>query len=261
VRSAPLEDRDPIALFRLDGQTALITGASSGLGAHFTRTLHAAGATVVVAARRPVQLQETIAELDRGSAVPVDLALPEERERLVQEVLGRHGHVDILVNNAGITRPGPIENEALADFEAVMNLNVTATWHLAKLIGESMANAESGSIVNVASILGHVAAAPMSQANYAASKGAVVNLTRELAVQWARHGIRVNALCPGFFLSEMTAQLQDDPRLRAFVERTTPMGRIGALHELDGALLLLCSDAGRYITGTSLIVDGGWTAR
>jgi NAD(P)-dependent dehydrogenase (short-subunit alcohol dehydrogenase family) len=253
--------RDHLSQFRLDGKVAIITGASSGLGAHFVQTLHAAGADVVATARRDDLLEAVCAGRARASWIAADLTLAEERERIVSEVMDSHGRCDVLVNNAGMARPGPIETESLDDFRTVLELNVTAIWHLAKLVGKSMANAGSGSIVNVASILGHVAAAPMSQANYAASKGAVVNLTRELAVQWARRGVRVNALCPGFFPSELTEDVVNDPKTLTHVERRTPMGRLGELDELDGPLLLLCSDAGRFMTGTSLLVDGGWTAR
>jgi NAD(P)-dependent dehydrogenase (short-subunit alcohol dehydrogenase family) len=252
---------DPFSQFRLAGKVAIVTGASSGLGAHFVQTLHAAGAEVIATARRSDLLEGVCAGLAHASWIPADLMLGEERERLVSEVVASHGKIDVLVNNAGMSRPGPIESESLQDFRTVLELNVTAVWHMTKLVGEFMVKVGHGSIVNVASVLGHVASAPMSQANYAASKGAVINLTREIAVQWARSGVRVNALCPGFFPSELTEDVVSDPKTLAFVERGTPMGRMGELSELDGPLLLLCSEASRYMTGTSLLVDGGWTAR
>jgi NAD(P)-dependent dehydrogenase (short-subunit alcohol dehydrogenase family) len=252
---------DPFSQFRLAGKVAIVTGASSGLGAHFVQTLHAAGAEVIATARRSDLLEGVCAGLAHASWIPADLMLAEERERLVSEVVVSHGKVDVLVNNAGMSRPGPIESESLQDFRTVLELNVTAIWHMTKLVGEFMVKAGCGSIVNMASIFGHVASAPMSQANYVASKGAVMNLTREIAVQWARKGVRVNALCPGFFPSEGTEGVVSDPKTLAYVERATPMGRMGELGELDGPLLLLCSDASRYMTGASLLVDGGWTAR
>ena len=142
-----------------------------------------------------------------------------------------------------------------------MEINVTALWHLAKLSAPTMIAAGGGSIVNVASMLAHVASAPVKQAHYSASKGAVVNLTRELAVQWARKGVRVNSLCPGWFPSEMTDGMETDAGSQQFVKANTPIPRMGREHELDGALLLLASSAGSFITGQSIIVDGGWTAR
>ena len=141
-------------------------------------------------------------------------------------------------------------------------MNLTAVFHLCQLAARTMLDAGAGSIVNVASILGLVASAPINQASYVASKGAVVALTRELGCQWARRGVRVNALAPGWFPSEMTQEsmIEDDASM-AFVRRNTPMGRMGHEHELDGALLYLASDASTFVTGQTLAVDGGWTAR
>jgi NAD(P)-dependent dehydrogenase (short-subunit alcohol dehydrogenase family) len=167
----------------------------------------------------------------------------------------------VLVNNAGIGRKVAVEDEELDTFRRAMELNVTAIWHLSKLCAPTMIAAGGGSIVNIASMLGHVGATPVKQAHYCASKGAVVNLTRELALQWARKGIRVNALCPGWFPSEMTAGMDTDDASQAFIRANTPLQRMGHEHELDGALLLLASGAGAFLTGQSLIVDGGWTAR
>ena len=173
----------------------------------------------------------------------------------------RFGRVDVLVNNAGVGQKVAVEEESLDVFRDAIEVNVTAVWHLAKLCAAHMIPAGGGSIVNVASMLGHVASTPVKQAHYCASKGAVVNLTRELAVQWARKGVRVNALCPGWFPSEMTAEMQDDAGSQRFVQQNSPIPRMGESHELDGALLLLASDAGSFVTGQSIIVDGGWTAR
>src|SRR4051794_36634772 len=252
---------DTSALFRLDGQTAIVTGASSGLGERFARVLAGAGANVVVAARRGDRLDALVADLPGALAVQADLSSADDRERLVAETLDRFGTVHVLVNNAGIATPTPIEEEELDFFREVMEINVTACWHLAKLCGRAMVGQRDGSIVNVASVLGHVGATPIKQAHYCASKGALVNLTRELALQWARKGVRVNALCPGWFPSEMTAGMESDPGSQAFVRTNSPIPRMGEPHELDGALLLLASRAGSFMTGQSVIVDGGWTAR
>jgi NAD(P)-dependent dehydrogenase (short-subunit alcohol dehydrogenase family) len=154
-----------------------------------------------------------------------------------------------------------VEQEDLDTFRQAMELNVTAIWHLSKLCSPSMIASGGGSIVNIASMLGHVGSTPVKQAHYCASKGAVVNLTRELALQWARKGVRVNALCPGWFPSEMTEGMDSDEGSQRFIAQTSPIPRMGYDHELDGALLLLASPASTFMTGQSLIVDGGWTAR
>jgi len=214
-----------------------------------------------VAARRADRLEALVADLPGALAVPADLSIAEDRERLVQATLDRFGRVDVLVNNAGIGKKVGIEDETLDWFRDVMELNVTALWHLSKLVGPTMIANGGGSIINIASMLGHVGAAPMKQAHYCASKGAVVNLTRELAVQWGRKGIRVNALCPGFFESEMTAGMESDEGSLRFIGSNSPIPRMGAAHELDAALLLLAGSGSTFLTGQSIIVDGGWTAR
>lgn len=252
---------DPFALFRLDGQVAIVTGASSGLGDRFARVLSSMGASVVLAARRADRLAALAEELPGSVAVAADLSLERDRAALVATTLERFGKVDVLVNNAGVGLATRVEDETVEQFQFAMELNVTAVWHLSKLCGESMVAAGSGSIINVASMLGHVASTPIKQAHYCASKGAVVNLTRELAAQWGRKGVRVNTLSPGWFKSEMTGDMDTDPDSQQFVQTNAMLPRMGHDDELDGALLLLASRAGGYMTGHSLLVDGGWTAR
>ena len=252
---------DPVAAFRLDGQVALVTGASSGLGERFARVLHAAGATVVVAARREDRLAALVGELPGALAVAADLSSADERRRLVAEVVERYGTVDVLVNNAGVGHAVAVEDEDVDTFRQTMEINVTAVWHLCKEVGVPMVAQRSGSIVNVASMLGFVGSTPVKQAHYVASKGAVVTLTKELALQWARKGVRVNALCPGWFPSEMTAGMETDEGSQRFITTNSPIPRMGEADELDGPLLLLASRAGSFMTGHSLVVDGGWLAR
>lgn len=254
---------DLTALFRLDGQVAIVTGASSGLGDRFARVLHAAGAHVVVAARRADRLDALAADLgDRVTAVAADLTVADDRVRLVEVAESVTGAIDVLVNNAGHSDPTPAESETLEHFVGTMDINLVAPFHLSQLAGRSMLARGSGSIVNIASILGLVASSPMKDATYCASKGALVNLTRQLGCEWGRKGVRVNALAPGWFPSEMTqADMFDDEGGAAFVARNAPMGRPGQTDELDGALLYLAGPASTYVTGQILAIDGGWTAR
>lgn len=252
---------DAVARFRLDGRVVLVTGASSGLGERFARVLHGAGAQVVVAARRVQRLDALVAGLPGAVAVGCDVADPQSIEALVAEAEERAGPIDVLVNNAGIGQPMPAEDEPLDVWRRVVDVNLTGLFQLSQLVGRRMLEGDGGVIVNVASVLGLVASGQIPQASYVATKTAVVGLTRELAVQWARRGVRVNAVAPGWFPSEMTADMFDDEAGQRWIRRNTPMGRGGEEHELDGVLLFLASDASTYLTGQTIVVDGGWTAR
>lgn len=253
--------RTPSELFDLTGRVALVTGASSGLGHRMARVLAGAGATVAVTARRADRLAELEADTTNIVPFPADLTVAEERVRLVADVSSRLGPIDILVNNAGAVNATSIEEESLDDFGRMLELNLTASWHLMKLVGVSMVERRRGSIVNIASILGLVGATPAKDSGYSAAKGGLVNLTREMGLQWARKGVRVNAICPGWFATEMIEDLTSTDAGTAFIETNTPMMRVGQVDEIDGALLLLASDAGSFMTGSMVVVDGGWTAR
>jgi NAD(P)-dependent dehydrogenase (short-subunit alcohol dehydrogenase family) len=255
--------KHPEQRFRLDGRVAVVTGASSGMGVTFAHALAAAGARVVVAARRMERLRELALELEREgfTAHPVacDVAREDEVDRLVGETERAFGPADVLVSNAGFTTVVPAEDQAVADWRAHLDVNLTGVFLCAQRFGRSMLAAGRGSIVNVASVLGFVASGQVRQAAYAASKGGVVNLTRELAAQWARRGVRVNALAPGWFPTEMTADMFGDERSLSWMRSRTPLGRGGELDELVGPLLFLASDASTFVTGHVLTVDGGWT--
>jgi NAD(P)-dependent dehydrogenase (short-subunit alcohol dehydrogenase family) len=243
-------------LFSLAGKTAVVTGASSGLGARFASVLAAAGATVYAAARRVDRLRA----LGPGiHPVGCDVSVERDRIRLAETVFAETGRFDVLVNNAGAPGVMEAEQESAAAFAGVLAVNLVAPFHLARLMVEGRHG--EGSIINVASILGLVSTAPMGGAGYAASKAGLIGLTRELAGQWGSAGVRVNALAPGWFRSEMTGDLFADERSRRWVDRNTMLGRGGESGELDGALLFLASDASSYYTGQVMVVDGGWTAR
>ncbi len=251
-------------LFGLEGRVAVVTGASSGLGVGFARALAECGASLVLAARRKERLEALAGELERTGtevlAAACDVTDPAQVERLKDACLDRFGRVDVLVNNAGMTEIAPAESETEESFLRVMDVNLNGAFYCAQRFGRVMLEAGSGSIINVASIFGLVGSGSIPQASYVASKGALVNLTRELGAQWARRGVRVNAIAPAFFPSEMTDEMFEDERSMNWLRRKTPAGRPGEARELDGALVFLASDASTYVVGQIIAVDGGWTA-
>jgi NAD(P)-dependent dehydrogenase (short-subunit alcohol dehydrogenase family) len=252
--------------FSLEGKVAIVTGASSGLGVTFALALAEAGADVALGARRVELLQDTKGKVEalgrRCVAVPTDVADPADCERLVAAARDELGDVDVLVNNAGVARVVPSHKDDPAEFTRVLQVNLTGAYQMAQAFGRAcIAAGHGGSIVNVSSVLGMVSTdAP--QTAYSASKAGLLGMTRDLAMQWTlRRGIRVNALVPGLIVSDMTAAIQANEQASASALASIPMRRLGDADELVGALLLLASDAGSYMTGSALIVDGGWTAQ
>jgi NAD(P)-dependent dehydrogenase (short-subunit alcohol dehydrogenase family) len=236
---------------------ALVTGASSGLGERFSETLRHAGAEVVVTARREERLEE-LAARSGSIAFAGDIASPEHRKALTAMIADRFGRLDILVNNAGVSDDGPLESQSLEELTAVVQINLIAVLDLCRLAAPLLFASEGATVINVSSIYGLVASrGPM--AAYNATKGAMTNLTRHLAAQWGGRGIRVNAIAPGYFPSEMTGDLLD-PSLVQSIEARTLLRRAPTIDELDGPLLFLASDASSYVTGQTLAVDGGWTS-
>jgi NAD(P)-dependent dehydrogenase (short-subunit alcohol dehydrogenase family) len=250
---------DPTTTFRLDDRVGVVTGASSGLGARFARVLAAAGARVVLVARRHDRISALAEELPHAAAVTLDVTDVDAADRVMDAAVERFGRVDLLVNNAGISQVAPALELTTEQFRHELEVDLVAPYALARAVAAHLVGrGSSGSIVNVGSVMGSVAGGPLRAPGYAAAKGGLHNLTRELASEWARKGIRVNALAPGWFESEMSAPMWTDEKSLEYV-RQAPMGRGGAVHELDGALLFLCSDASSFVTGQVLHVDGGWT--
>lgn len=249
--------------FSLTGRTAIVTGASYGLGARMAVTLAEAGANVVLAARSLDKLAE-VAKLVEATGVKAlvqgcDVTDPEQVRATVQGAWDSFGRVDILVNNAGVIAETGIMPERIPDalFAQTMLTNVNGVFSFCREVGaRQLADGKGGSIINVASVAGLGASAHFPTA-YQTSKAAVINMTKNLAVSWASRGVRVNALCPGWFPSEMTTPFFALPVFMDRIEAMTPMGRVGRDSELDGALLFLASDASSFMTGSTLVVDGG----
>jgi NAD(P)-dependent dehydrogenase (short-subunit alcohol dehydrogenase family) len=243
--------------FRLDGKVAVVTGASSGLGEAFAVGLAEAGADVAICARRADRLQATAERVTalgrRCLAVTADVAIPADCTRVIEQTVGELGAVDVLVNNAGTGTAVPATRETPEQFRQVIDVNLNGSYWMAQACGRVMQ--PGSSIVNIGSVLGSTTAG-LPQAAYSASKAAIIGLTRDLAQQWTgRKGIRVNALAPGFFPSEMTEQYPDGYLEQMMVR--VPAGRAGESDELVAALLFLASAASSYVTGVVLPVDGG----
>lgn len=244
--------------FSLKGKVAVVTGASSGLGVTLARGLAEAGADVVLAARRADKLAQTAQLIEqaggRALAVSADIADATDCARVVDEALGAFGRLDALVNNAGTGEVGPAHRQPPGEFERTVDINLSGAYRLAVAAAGAMTG--GGSIINIASVLAYTTAG-IPQTAYAASKAGLVGLTRDLANQWTgRRNIRVNAIAPGFFATDMTEG--HDASIDHLVEHRIPAGRLGRPEDLLGALVYLASDASAYVTGTTLVVDGGF---
>ena len=243
--------------FDLTGKTALVTGASSGLGAHFAEVLADAGAIVVLAARRMDRLEALAAKIgERAIPVSLDVTDPDSIAACIASIQDKTGGAaDIVVNNSGLSREGLATQMSDEDWDTVMDTNLRGVWRVAKAGANAMmADGKGGSIINIASILGLRVAMGLSA--YSASKAAVDHLTRAMALELARAGIRVNAIAPGYFQTEINDQFMGT-ELFAKQLKKVPMRRIGQVEELSGPLLLLASDAGAFMTGSTVTVDGG----
>lgn len=244
---------------KLGGKTALITGASSGFGAHFARVLAAAGARVVVGARRAERLAALVDEIRGcgGEALAVDMDVTQANSvaAAFDAAEADFGTVTVLVNNAGVAAPKQVHKTSEADWDFVVDTNLKGAWLVAAEAARRMAAAKlPGSIVNISSVLG--LATSLGHGVYSASKAGVIQLTKHMALELADKGIRANAICPGYFRTEMNADYFDSAAGQAYIQ-STPAKRLGEMQEMNGPLLLLAGDAGAFINGVALPVDGG----
>lgn len=248
-------------LFDLTGKTALVTGGGRGLGAQIAEGFAEAGANVVLCSRKVEACQETadrLANLDiKALALKCDISNPTDVEQVVKETVEQFGTIDILVNNSGATWGAPAEEMPLEAWNKVMNVNVTGTFLMSQAVGKIMIEQKSGKIINIASVAGLGGTNPqvMDTIGYSTSKGAVITMTKDLAVKWGCHNINVNAIAPGFFPTKMSKDIIESGKNP--ILNSTPIRRLGSDDDLKGAALFLASNASNYVTGAVLTVDGG----
>lgn len=253
-----------IKLFDLTGKTAIVTGGSKGLGRAMAAGLASAGADVVLVSRSAEQSSAAAAEIAtefgrQAIGIAADVSCPDQVQKMVDQTIDRFGKIDILINNAGINIRGSIESLTLEEFRKVQTVNTDAVWLCCKAVAPHMKQAGAGKIINLASTLGLVGLA--NRTPYATSKGAVVQLTRALGLEFADHNIQVNAICPGPFLTPMNEPIAETEEGKKFIVGATALKRWGQLEEIQGAAIYLASAASNYMVGSMLVVDGGWTAQ
>ncbi len=253
-----------IKQFDLTGRTAIITGGSKGLGLAMAAGLASAGASVMIVNRNAEEGAQAAKEINLqfgtvATSFSADTTNLEQTEAMAKAAMDAFGRIDILINSAGINIRGAIDKVTPEDFKKVLDVNVNGTWLCSRAVVPYMKEAKRGSIINMASTLGLVGLA--NRTPYTASKGAVVQMTRALALELAPFNINVNAICPGPFLTEMNVPIADTEESKKFVVGATALGRWGQLREIQGAAIFLASDAATYMVGSMLTVDGGWTAR
>ncbi len=259
-----MADVNTMDLFRLDARVAVVTGGSKGLGRAMALGLAQAGATTVICSRNLEDCKEAAEEIasetgQESIGVAADVTVETDVDSLFESVLDRFGRVDVLINSAGINLRHPIEAFPTDAFKQVVDVNLTGTWLCCRAAGRVMVEQGSGSVINVGSALSAVGLAERTA--YCSSKAGILGLTRTLALEWASAGVRCNALCPGPFLTEINRPLLQEPEKVQAVVGQTAMNRWAELHEIQGAAVFLASDASSYMTGSSLFVDGGWTAQ
>lgn len=253
-----------IKLFDLTGKSAIITGGSKGLGHAMAEGLASAGANIMIVNRNKDEGEQAAKDLQHNygiktMAYAADVTNQSQTEAMAAEAIDTFGKIDILINSAGINIRGPIDEVTPADFQKVLDINVTGTWLCCRAVTPHMKKNKSGRLINLASTLGIVGLA--NRTPYTSSKGAIVQMTRALGLELAPFNIMVNAICPGPFLTEMNIPIADTEEAKRFVVGATALGRWGELKEIQGAAVYLASEAASYTTGSMMVVDGGWTAK